>query len=232
MKKCILALLLCLTLAYGACAAEESAPLDAAHFPDAVFRAYLAQTFDRDGDGFLNEEERRDVRALFVQEKGIRSLEGVGYFPLLESLACWGNELTELDLRGNPAVRDIACGGNQLRSLDVSGCPLLEDLSCYDNQLAFLDVSRNPALRYLTCRGNPLTGLKLNGNQKLIMLQADPIPGDVNGDFSVDGRDALRLARHLAGHGIEIDGAAADLNGDGRVDGRDLLRLAKRLAGN
>lgn len=231
MRKFGLILALCLTFAAGAFAAEESVSLDAAHIPDARFRAYLAQTFDRDGDGFLNGEERQAVRSLFVQEMGIQSLEGVGYFPQLESLNCWRNELTELDLRGNPALQNIACGGNRLRSLDVSGCPLLEDLSCYDNQLAFLDVSRNPALRYLTCQGNPLTGLNLGGNRNLIMLQADPIWGDVNGDFSVDGRDALRLARHLAGHAVEIDLNAADLNGDGRVDGRDLLRLVKRMAG-
>lgn len=57
------------------------------------------------------------------------------------------------------------------------------------------------------------------------------LPGDINADGVVDGRDVLRLARHLAGHAVQIDPAAADLNGDSSIDGRDLLRLAKRLAG-
>lgn len=57
------------------------------------------------------------------------------------------------------------------------------------------------------------------------------LPGDVNADGTVDGRDLLRLARHLAGHSVQLDPAAADLNGDSSIDGRDLLRLAKRLAG-
>ncbi len=57
------------------------------------------------------------------------------------------------------------------------------------------------------------------------------LPGDVNADGTVDGRDLLRLARHLAGHSVQIDPAASDLNGDSSIDGRDLLRLAKRLAG-
>ena len=56
-------------------------------------------------------------------------------------------------------------------------------------------------------------------------------PGDVNGDGNVDGRDLLRLARYIAGTGVDIDASAADMNGDGNVDGRDVLRLAKQLAG-
>ena len=54
--------------------------------------------------------------------------------------------------------------------------------------------------------------------------------GDSNGDGVVDGRDLLRLARYIAGSGVDINVSAADLNGDGIVDGRDVLRLAKKLA--
>ena len=57
------------------------------------------------------------------------------------------------------------------------------------------------------------------------------VPGDLNGNGGVDGRDLLRLAKYLAGESVEIDKRAADVNGDGNVDGRDLLRLAKYLAG-
>ena len=230
-KRCLITAVLLLT-AFAFSALAESVPLDAAHFPDARFRDHLAQTFDVDGDGTLSDGERDVVRVLWVQEKGISSLEGIGWFPLLESLACWDNALTVLDLRGNPALRDIACGNNRLTELKVNGCPLLEDLACFSNSLTYLDLSGNPALRYLTCQDNPLTGIALNGRAKLDMLQADSIPGDINSDYTVDGRDLLRLIRHLAGHGIAIDDAAADVNGDGTIDGRDVLRLAKRLAGN
>ena len=57
------------------------------------------------------------------------------------------------------------------------------------------------------------------------------LPGDVNGDGIVNGRDVLRLARYLAGNHVSIDLYASDLNGDIRIDGRDLLRLCKFLAG-
>ena len=57
------------------------------------------------------------------------------------------------------------------------------------------------------------------------------IPGDVNADSLVDGRDVLRLARYMAGQDVEVSAKAADVNGDGNVDGRDLLRLARFAAG-
>ena len=226
----ICAVWLLMTLVFTAQA--ESVPLDAVHFPDARFRDHLAQTFDADRDGTLSDGERDAVRVLWLQEKGIASLEGIGYFPLLESLACWGNELTRLDLRNNPALRDVACGNNRLTELNVDGCLLLEDLACFDNRLTFLDVNGNPALRYLTCQGNPLSGIALGDRSKLFMLEVDRISGDTNGDYTVDGRDLLRLARYLAGHAVSMDETAADVNGDGTVDGRDVLRLAKRLVGN
>lgn len=61
--------------------------------------------------------------------------------------------------------------------------------------------------------------------------KAGPVPGDVNGEGKLDGRDLLRLARYLAGGSVSIDEAAADVTGDGKIDGRDLLRIARYLAG-
>lgn len=55
------------------------------------------------------------------------------------------------------------------------------------------------------------------------------LPGDVNGDGNVDGKDVLRLARYLSGANVTVSLDGADMNGDGKIDGRDLLRLAKRM---
>lgn len=56
------------------------------------------------------------------------------------------------------------------------------------------------------------------------------VPGDVNGDGIVDGRDAIRLGKYLAKIDVEIDIANSDVTGDGKIDGRDLIRLKKYLA--
>ena len=78
-----------------------------------------------------------------------------------------------------------------------------------------------------------------NSNEKNVTVTGTSVKikkggllGDCNGDGVVDGRDLLRLARYIAGAGVEIDRSAADITGDGNVDGRDVLRLAKQLAGN
>ena len=56
------------------------------------------------------------------------------------------------------------------------------------------------------------------------------IPGDVNNDGEVDGKDSTRLLQYLAEWDVEIDSLAADCNGDGEVDGKDSTRLLQYLA--
>ena len=64
------------------------------------------------------------------------------------------------------------------------------------------------------------------------------IPGDVNGDGEVDGRDVIRLMKYLAGDDedkvneeIEIIKENCDLNEDTEIDSLDLLLLVKYLGG-
>ncbi len=80
------------------------------------------------------------------------------------------------------------------------------------------------------CRRNTVP-TKVNAGIVTIAEKEDRLPGDVNGDGTVDGRDLLRFARYLAGNDAAINQAASDVNGDGTVDGRDVLRLARYLAG-
>ena len=58
------------------------------------------------------------------------------------------------------------------------------------------------------------------------------LPGDVNGDGKVNGKDATQLARYVAGwEGVDVDLAAADVNADGKVNGKDATQLARYVAG-
>ncbi len=57
------------------------------------------------------------------------------------------------------------------------------------------------------------------------------IPGDINGDNTVNSLDLLRLKKYVAGMNIEIDTSTADVNSDGKVNSLDLLRLQKYIAG-
>ena len=57
------------------------------------------------------------------------------------------------------------------------------------------------------------------------------LPGDVNGNGTVDGNDATVLLQYAAGWDVEIKDAAADVNADGTIDGHDATLLLQYAAG-
>ncbi|MDO5401133.1 MAG: leucine-rich repeat domain-containing protein [Eubacteriales bacterium] len=150
-------------------AAEGPLAVDEARFPDPVFRAYVLETVDTDGDGLLSPEEAA-VTGVNVAGLGIASLEGIASFPALTVLECQNNALSELDLSGNPALEELRCYRNSLTRLDVTGCPALARLYCGNNQLEGLDLSGSPALTLLQCQENRLTALDLSACPKLDFL--------------------------------------------------------------
>lgn len=128
------------------------------NFPDANFRTYLLEQ-EGGADGYFTPAEAGDFTSFSVDEMGIASLAGLGYFPGLTELSCEGNALTELDLSSNSALTRLYCGGNQLTALNVSWCPDLATLYCEENRLTSLNVSGNTSLEFLNCGGNRLTSL-------------------------------------------------------------------------
>ena len=62
-------------------------------------------------------------------------------------------------------------------------------------------------------------------------LLPEALPGDVNGDETVDLLDLVRLRKYLSGEAAEIREDSADLDGDGTVALRDLVLLRKLLVG-
>ena len=56
------------------------------------------------------------------------------------------------------------------------------------------------------------------------------IPGDINGDKSVNNKDLTRLFQYLADWDVPVNEAVLDTNGDGSVNNKDLTRLFQYLA--
>ena len=140
--------------------------INEANFPDANFRTVVS-TFDKNGDGKLNDAEIAAVTVINCSKKNISSLKGIEYFTALERLLCGENQLTTLDVSNNTVLKILDCDKNQLTTLDVSNNAALTGLFCYNNQLTALDVSKNTALTTLHCWGNPLTNLDVSKNTKL-----------------------------------------------------------------
>ena len=165
-------LLLVVMMVMTACPVQAvtiTVPINEANFPDANFRTVVS-TFDKNGDGKLNEAEITAVTEIDCSEKNISSLKGIEYFTALTGLLCYENQLTTLDVSNNTALAVLQCGGNQLTALDVSKNTALMTLWCHRNQLTTLDVSNNMALTTLVCYKNQLTTLDVSRNTALEWL--------------------------------------------------------------
>lgn len=142
-----------------------------AHLEDIDFIRYCYDSFDVNHDGVLSSLEANAVKTIDVSDKGIRTLNGIRFFPQLEVLKCSGNNLTALDLSENVRLQELFCDANQLSGLDLRSIPLLRILSCSNNQLASLDVSRQTDLRTLVCSGNRLSALDVRANPLIEVLR-------------------------------------------------------------
>ena len=175
MKKRLLSILLmcCMVLTLLPVAAfaegETDVSINETNFPDANFRTVVKE-YDTDKDENLSRAEIEAVKEIKCYYKDIRSLTGIEYFTALQTLECYSNLLTSLDISGNTALKSLDCAKNQLAALDVSQNTALESLDCADNQLTSLDVSRNTALKSLDCAKNQLTSLDVSRNTALESL--------------------------------------------------------------
>ncbi len=138
------------------------------NFPDANFRDYLLGYAN--GDGYISQDKAADISNISVYGFSISSLKGIEYFTGLESLSCYNNPLTELDVSNNTELMYLYCNNNQLTELDVSNNTALDILGCTNNRLTELDLSNNTELTELYCYNNQLTELDLSNNTALKVL--------------------------------------------------------------
>ena len=160
MKKKLLSILLCLVMVAGllptAAFAAGYVEINETNFPDAKFRSFVKENLDKNNDGILDAGEIAAVKMIEANKMGIKSLEGVGFFTALETLKCWDNELTGLDLSKNTKLTSLSCSENELTALDVSKNTELTRLYCGSNRLTALDVSKNKKLEELDCESDSL----------------------------------------------------------------------------
>nr|MCR5389312.1 hypothetical protein [Lachnospiraceae bacterium] len=145
-------------------------PIDEAHFPDARFRAYFKDAFDRNGDGKISiernaygnvtENEFQYIRNIHCENMNITSLKGMEYFSD-SIIGIWCREnpnLTEIDLSKMENVTGIWCSDCGLTKLDTSACKDMEWIYCYKNDLRSLDFTKNEKMAYIECSDNPNMG--------------------------------------------------------------------------
>lgn len=78
----------------------------------------------------------------------------------------------------------------------------------------------------------PLGMTSYAGEMPTIPLNPPRVAGDTNEDRTVDLRDVVVIARHLAGGwNVTINAKNADVNADNTVDLKDVVLLRRYLAG-
>jgi hypothetical protein len=206
----------------------------------------VAEDLDFDHSGFLTDDECSSPNGFYTSDAAVKSLKGIEYFSSLQGLHCYCTQLTSLDVSGMEALTELECVGSRLAVTAEGGIFDLSSLPGFDVTKASdwkggtvngaaLTVPQSGEVTYTYDCGRGFTAEFTLAVTVPDGTDDDPVnkPGNVTGDEkgSVNGADALRLARFLTGQDVTINEKAADLNHDGKVDGRDLLRLVRYLAG-
>ena len=127
---------------------------------------------DLDGDGIRADNGSENIK-VFNQRQDYRlapGLKTVSIYGGVTYLACASNELTAIDVSGNPYLTALNVPLNRLTALDVSKNSALTRLDCSDNRISTLDVSKNRALISLWSFNNQLSVLDLSNNADLVFL--------------------------------------------------------------
>ncbi|MBW1296017.1 hypothetical protein [Aquimarina litoralis] len=144
--------------------------------PDANFEARLEALGydDISGDGQVPTPLIEGVTDLQLAGQGITDLTGIQDFTVLEELKANGNNLTDVDLSSNIALRLFwATSGSSIISIDVTNNPLLEDLRLQQHSGTSIDISNLPALDRFQCTDCSLTSLDTSGNPSLSWLDLE-----------------------------------------------------------
>ena len=193
-------------------AEEDAVAIDATNFPDGAFRQYVADNFDKDKDGALNQTERNAVKEIRISNSGCTSLQGLKYFSKLTDLFCSDNNLTELDVSENPELGRLICYNNSLTSLNLNKNTKLRSLNCNNNKLTVLDLRENKSLSWLRCKNNCLTSLDLRTNPQIGDLQVG------SQRYQILANDDRTYDLHQLPGKFELDGVTTGSWKGGTVD--------------
>ena len=193
-------------------AEEDAVAIDATNFPDGAFRQYVADNFDKDKDGALNQTERNAVKEIRISNSGCTSLQGLKYFSKLTDLLCGDNNLTELDVSENPELGRLICYNNSLTSLNLNKNTKLRSLNCNNNKLTVLDLRENKSLSWLRCKNNCLTSLDLRNNPQIGDLQVG------SQRYQILANDDRTYDLHQLPGKFELDGVTTGSWKGGTVD--------------
>ena len=180
MKKA-LGLLIVLALLCACAFALAEVEIGRNTFPDEVFRAWVQENLDLDGDGILSDAECEAVTCIEIafgsdtHQLFLSSLEGIEYFPRLRELTCRQMPVETVYLGQNTELTYVCFAYCDIMQLDVRMLPELTTLIVNKENhdmpgLPVLDVTHNPKLQELSLHFNDLKTLDLSNCPELKVL--------------------------------------------------------------
>lgn len=107
---------------------------------------------DWNNDGICQDNERGLPDGKYAVETNTITIYGD-----LESLFCYENALTDIDVSSLQSLKRLNISDNSLTQIDLSHNQLLEELWIQNNQFTTIDLSHQPALDNLNASNNKLT---------------------------------------------------------------------------
>lgn len=92
---------------------------DKVNIPDANFKRYLVENFDKNGNREIEYSEAYEISRIGCDGLNIRSLAGIESMVQLVDINCNGNNLSEINLSANTKLTHLSCADNDLTSLDL-----------------------------------------------------------------------------------------------------------------
>lgn len=116
---------------------------------DKFLKTYIMMNFDTNKDGEISKEEAEAVKTIELKESEIASIDGLEYFPNLESVDFAKHRLMKVDFSQCPNLKELnLSSGAGLSSVVLPAS--LEELSVMDcSKLKKIDLSTAPNLKNL-----------------------------------------------------------------------------------
>lgn len=156
--------------------ADETEPIEA-EFTDINFLTAVREKIGKTNGEHIYKSDVESITELDISDKYIKDLHGIEYFTGLESLLCYYNDFSEMDLSHNTKLVYLDISGNaDIKEVDLSHNLALETVECNYTNIESLDVTKNVRLKKLVCYCILASELNLENNTQLEVLEASELP--------------------------------------------------------
>ncbi|MBO4579030.1 MAG: S-layer homology domain-containing protein [Clostridiales bacterium] len=177
---------------------EKVVDITTKNFPDIIFRVYVGNELDTDGDGYLSRDEISNVKNIEItydsdEALNVKSVKGIEYLTSLESLNLkYLKDMSATDLSKNTSLKYVNIYGCDCPSVNLKNLTRLLEVEISYAPIKSIDLSSAVSLRKLNVNGCSLTSLDLTKQTELNELDANG-----NGGLVVKNLNKCSKLTHL-----------------------------------